>query len=64
MIETPPEALKYINEFIHNFNWEWKTAKIVQNTLIMNIDQGGLMLCPTKVDALKLSWIKRLCSNR
>ncbi len=43
-----------------------KTAKIAQNTLIKNIDEGGLKFChyPTKVDALTLSWIKRLCSNR
>ncbi len=36
-----------------------KTAKISQNTLIENINQGGLKLChyPTKVKALTLSWI-------
>ncbi len=66
MIETPPEALKQINDIIQNFIWEGKTAKITQNTLIMNIDGGGLNLYhyPTKVDALKLSWITKICSNR
>ncbi len=56
MIEIPPEALKEINDIIQNLIWEEKTAKIDQNTLIKNIDEGGLMLCyyPTKVDALKL----------
>ncbi len=30
------------------------------------MNEGGLKLChyPTKVDALQLSWIKRLCNNR
>ncbi len=66
MKETPPEALKEINDIIQTFIWEGKTAKIAQNTLVKNIDEDGLKLChyPTKVDALKLSWIKRLCNNR
>ncbi len=66
IIKTPPEALKEINDIIQNFIWEGKTTKIAQHTLIKNIDEGGMKLCqcPTKVDALKLSWIKRLCSNR
>ena len=65
LIDTPPEALKCINDIIQNFIWEGKTAKIAQNTLIKNIDQGGLKLChyPTKVKALKLFWIKRLCNE-
>ncbi len=42
-----------------------KTAKIAQNMLIKNIEQGGLKLCnfPTKVKALKLYWVKRLCDK-
>ncbi len=66
MIETPPDALKEIKDIIQNFIWEGKTAKIAQNTLVKNIDEGGLKLCHyrTKVDALKLSCIKRLCNNR
>ncbi len=66
MIETPPEALKEINDIIQNFISEGKTEKIAQNILVKNIDEGGLKLCyyTTKVDALKISWIKRLCDNR
>ncbi len=61
MIETPPEVK--INGIIYNFI---KTAKIAQNILIKNIDQGGLKLCHylSKVHALKLSRIKRLCCNK
>ncbi len=57
------EALKEINDIIQNVIWEGKTTKIPQNTLIKNINEGGLKFShyPTKVKALKLSWIKRLC---
>ncbi len=57
LIETPPEAIREINDIIQNFIWEGKTAKIAQNILIKNIEQGGLKLChyPTKVKALNLS---------
>ncbi len=53
---------KETNDIIQNFIWEGKTAKIAQNTLIKNIEQGGLKLChfPTKVKALKLSWVKTM----
>ncbi len=66
MIGTPPEALKEINDIIQNFIWKGKITKIAQNTLVKNIDEGGLKLChyPTKVDALKLSSIKRLFNSR
>ncbi len=42
-----------------------KNSKKCPKQLIKNIDEGGLKLChyPTKVNALKLSWIKRLCNN-
>ncbi len=65
LIETPPEMLKETNDIIQNFIWDGKIAKIAQNTLIKNIEQGGLKLChfPTKVKVLKLSWLKRLCDT-
>ena len=36
-----------------------------QKTLIQDISNGGLKLChfESKVNALKLSWVKRLCLN-
>ena len=39
------------------------TTKIAQNSLIQSIPRGGLKLCPfeTKVTALKMSWVNRLC---
>ncbi len=46
MIETPPEALKEINDIIQNIIWEGKTAKISKNTLVKNIDEGGFEALP------------------
>ncbi len=65
LIYTPKEALKEINNIIQTFICEAKTAQMSQNTLIKNINEGGLKLChyPVKVKALKLSWIKRLCDE-
>ncbi len=57
LIDTHKEALKEINDIIQNFIWEGKTANISQNTLIKNINEGGLKLClnPTKAKTLKFS---------
>ncbi len=65
LIETPLEILKETNDIIQNFIWEEKPAKMAQNMLIKNIEQGGLKLCHfhTKVEALTLSWVKRLCDK-
>lgn len=45
--------------------WEGSTSKFSQKTLIQSIKNGGLKLChySSKVEALKLSWIKRLTSK-
>ncbi len=45
--------------------WDGSTSKISQQTLIQSIQNGDLKLChfETKVKALKLCWVKRLCCN-
>ncbi len=45
--------------------WDGSISKITQQTLIQSIQNGGLKLChfETKVEALKLCWVKRLCCN-
>ncbi len=55
-----------INDIIPYFIYEGKTAQIAQNTLIKNIEQGGLKLYhyPTKINALKLAWVKRFCNEQ
>ncbi len=45
LIEAPSEAIREINDIIQNSILYGKTAKIAQNTLIKNIEQGGLKLC-------------------
>ncbi len=65
VVNTPNKAICEIYNLIQNFIWDGTTSKISQKTLIQ-IDKGGLKLChyETKVKALKLSWIKRLASEK
>ena len=65
-VNPPNKAIKEINNLIQNFIWDGSTSKISQRTLIQQIDKGGLKLChfETKVKALKLTWIKRLVSEK
>ena len=46
--------------------WDGKKSKIAKNTLIQDIDKGGLKLCDyeIKVSALKLTWVKRLTDSQ
>jgi len=62
---TPKKAITEINNLIQNFIWNGSTSKIAQNTLIQQIDKGGLKLChfETKIKALKITWVKRLISD-
>jgi hypothetical protein len=62
---TPDKAIKEINNLIQNFLWNNSTSKISQKTLIQQIKKGGLKLChyQTKIDSLRLTWIKRLTAK-
>ncbi len=61
--------IKEINDIIHNFICEETNAKIAQNTLSKDIDQGGLKLChyPTKIryskDHLQSTKRNKILSN-
>ncbi len=65
MINTPVKAINEISNVIQHFAWNGSTSKISQKTLIQDISKGGLKLChfESKVNTLKLSWVKRLCLN-
>ena len=52
-------------DIITDFLWEGKKAKGAYNVMIQHIGHGGLKLMDfeSKVKALKVAWIKRLCSD-
>ncbi len=54
-----------INNLIQNFIWDGSTSTMAQKTLIQQMNKGGLKLYQfeTKVNAVKLSWVKRLTSK-
>ncbi len=62
VVDTHKQAIQKINNATQNFIWDGSTSKIVQQTMIQPIQNGGLKLChfETKVKALTLSWVKRL----
>ncbi len=66
VVNTPNKSIEEINNAIQNFIWDGYTSKIAQKTLIQQIDKGCLKLChfETKAKTLKLSWAKRLTSEK
>ncbi len=66
VVNTPNKAICEINNLIQNLCWNGTASNIFQKTLIQQIDMGGLKIChyETKVKTLKLSWIKRLTSEK
>ncbi len=61
IVNTTNKVISKINNLIQNFIWDSITSKLSQKTLMHQIDKGGRKLChyETRVNALKLSWIKR-----
>ena len=64
-MNTPKDFCKEVNKIVFEFIWNHKPAKIKKTTLIKQKAVGGLdMKDFTLFDkALKLNWVKRLCSN-
>ncbi len=62
VVDTSKRAIQEINNATQNFISDGNTSKIVQQTLIQSIQNGGLTLCyiETNVKALKLFWVKLL----
>ncbi len=62
LIEVLEQVIKEVNNIIQNFTWDGKTSKISEKNINTIYRQGGLKLCQfsTKVESLKLAWIKRL----
>ena len=57
--------IKTIDSMLFNFLWSNRKHGISKNTLIQNIDTGGLkMICIfTMIKSIKIMWFKRLLSN-
>ena len=66
IIDTPIEAIHEIEKYVNDFIWNGKKPKIARSVLEERIENGGMKLCnfKIKVQALKLSWVKRLVSSK
>ena len=65
VMETPRDFAKEVDKITFDFIWNHKPAKIKKTTLIMPKHTGGLGMTDFSIfdKALKLNWVKRLCSN-
>ncbi len=67
VIHVPDLVIQEVKRIILDFIWDGKTSKIAFNTIIQNIEDGGLKLSnfEDRVKMLKVNWVKRLtdCSN-
>ena len=54
--------LKPFKSLIYKYIWDGKSEKIQRNTLSLNLKDGGMNMTDidSYIDAIKLSWIKRL----
>ena len=64
-METPKNFAKEVNNIVFDFIWKQKPPKIKKTTLIKKKLDGGLEMKDFVLfdKALKLTWIKRLCSD-
>lgn len=62
---TPKDFSKEVNRIVFDFIWNHKPAKIKKTTLFKQKTAGGLDMRDFSLfdKALKLNWVKRLCSN-
>ena len=65
VLETPKHFTEEVNQLTFDFIWNHKPAKIRKTTLIKNKKEGGLGMKDIFLfdKALKLTWVKRLCSE-
>jgi len=62
-LQTPKQnTIKLIQDIMHEFLWDKKTAKIKQDTIIQNYEDGGIKMIDIKkfINSLKASWIKKI----
>ena len=65
MTYTPNHLLKQIDKLLFAFLWNNKTPKIKRESIISNIEDGGLKMPDIYIihNSFKIGWIKRLFDN-
>lgn len=63
--ELPDQVTTELRRIVTHFIWNKRRAKVAYNTLIQNVDRGGLRLADLKLrsNVAKLGWVKRLMNN-
>ena len=62
MSEVPTKVIDELKAIQNRFIWKHSTTKIKHSTLIADYENGGIrnVDIPTKLEALKLTWVRRL----
>jgi hypothetical protein len=62
---VPDNYIKQVNEKLFKFIWNNKPPKIKQETIVADIEQGGLKMphFPSIIKTSKIMWVQRLLNN-
>ena len=65
VLYVPEEVIKELDNIFFDFIWPRKKHHVKKSVLIQNIEDGGLKMpdIQSTLKAMKLSWIKRLCTK-
>ena len=65
LIEFPEDKIKTIEQLVFKFIWRGRKPKVKKQTLINEIDEGGIKLIDlrSKIKALQTSWVVRYASK-
>ena len=65
LLDTPDVFTAEVNEIIFGFIWKQKQPKLKKSTIIKSKNEGGLNMIDFSLfdKALKITWVKRLCSD-
>jgi hypothetical protein len=64
-LDTPEHIIKETDKIFCEFLWNGKVNKIARNTVIKQIEQGGLKMTDmtSKIKSIKMTWVKRAINN-
>lgn len=67
VLPNPPEQIiKLLTQESYSFIWNSKRDKVKRNTIIQNIEDGGINMIdiPIYLNSIKSSWINRIANSK
>ena len=65
VLNTPPGFTAEVNKIVYNYIWKGKNPKLKKTTITKVKNEGGFGMIDFSLfdKALKITWVKRLCSD-